>query len=242
MFYHTCTFCGAKGVNFGSIEGVLGDNLKKYGFPYELKDFETLSYKTYQCLNCDSADRDRLYKLYFDKYVSTNKPLNILEFAPCEPIRKWLTATKNVTYRTADLYMKGVDDKVDIMDMKKTYKNNTFDFFICSHILEHVEDDMKALKELRRILKKGGKGILMAPIITKPGAQDEDPSVKKVSERWRRFAQDDHVRIYDRETYLERIAAAGFKVTVYTYRQLGIVSMLRNGIDLKSKLYVVEKV
>ena len=143
-------------------------------------------------------------------------------------------------YRSADLYMKNVDDKVDITDMK-IYKDNTFDFFICSHILEHVEDDKAALSELYRVLKPGGMGILMTPVINKKGIQDEDPSVKNKHERIRRFAQDDHVRLYQRSVFIERVKAAGFKIHTYSYWNLGILNFLRNGIRFKSKLYVVEK-
>jgi predicted SAM-dependent methyltransferase len=240
MIYHTCTFCNKKGVKFISIEEGLGKALKDHGFPYSLSDFETLSYKTYQCNNCISADRDRLYKIYIDKFLPKDKKLKILEFAPAEPIRKWLSKRKKTDYRTADLYMDNVDDRVDIMNMK-IYKDQAFDFFICSHILEHVKDDKKALRELYRILKNDGSGIIMAPIITRPGAHDEDPRIKDIPTRWRRFAQDDHIRIYDQKTFKNRLTSAGFEVQEITYKQLGRVNFIRNGIDLKSKLYVVKK-
>jgi len=93
--------------------------------------------------------------------------------------------TKN--YRSADLLIESYDDKVDITNMKE-YKNNTFDFFICSHVVEHVDNDEKAMRELHRVLKPGGKGIIMTPILPRKGVHDEDPSVTDVDERWRRFA------------------------------------------------------
>ena len=66
-------------------------------------------------------------------------------------------------YHTADLMMNGCDFKVDMMYMP--FEDENYDFFICSHVLEHVESDDKAISELYRITKKGGCGILMAPII-----------------------------------------------------------------------------
>ena len=72
--------------------------------------------------------------------------------------------------------MENVDDKVDITDMT-IYPDNHFDFFICSHMLEHVFDDRKALRELYRILKWGGQGILVVPIVLSIDEIDEDPSV-----------------------------------------------------------------
>ncbi len=234
-----CIFCKSSN-GFTSIEAGLGASLRNYGFPYNLSDFETLSYKNYECPVCSSSDRDRLYRLYFDKFKNINKKTKILDFAPSQLLSKYLRE-KSSNYRTADLLIDGVDDKVDITNMTN-YKDNTFDFFICSHILEHVDDDNKALSELFRVLKQGGQGILMTPIIDKKNVQDEDPSVTDESERWRRFAQDDHVRLYEKEIFLKRVKSAGFKIHTYSYINLGMWNIIRNGITLKSKLYVVEKV
>lgn len=238
MFYHYCNYCRTWPADFKSLDE-LSAVLHQHKFPYKLKDFETLGYKSYVCSNCNSSDRDRLYKMYLEKYLPAKK-VKLLEFAPAEPIRQWLTKLDNVEYRSADLFMKNVDDEVDITNME-IYQDNYFDFFICSHVLEHVNDDTLALTELYRILKPGGKGILMAPIITKEGAFDEDPNEGNIAERWRRFAQDDHVRIYERKIFLERVKSSGFTVEELSYRQLGLINFIKSGIRLKSKLYVVSK-
>jgi SAM-dependent methyltransferase len=236
---HKCTFCD-KNVQYNSIEQELGKILKENDFPYGLDDFETLSFKTYACSSCGASDRDRLYKLYIDKYgLPGGAKSNLLDFAPSSQLSSYLK-TKTKKYRSADLFMEGVDDKVDITDMKQ-YKDNMFDFFVCSHILEHVESDIRALYELYRVLKPGGKGILMTPIIDRENIHDEDPSVVDTKERLRRFAQDDHVRLYEKKVFLERVENAGFSIGTFEYRKLGLISMLRNGINLKSRLYIVGK-
>jgi len=214
--------------------------LKSAGFPYSLNDFETLSYKTYICSKCGSSDRDRLYKLYIDKNESFNGKTMILDFAPAPQFENSMRQ-KFKKYRTADLMIDGVDDKIDITNMKADYKTDMFNFFICSHVLEHVDDDTRALSELYRVLKPGGRGILMTPIIDKEGIQDEDPRVKSKKERIRRFAQDDHVRLYEKKVFLQRVKDAGFRVRVYGFWNLGPLNLLRNGIGFKSRLYVVEK-
>lgn len=238
MFSFTCTVCGANTPQYSSLND-LQQKLVEFGFPYRLNEFETLSYKHYACSECGASDRDRLYKLYIDKYL-TDKTIKLVDFAPSFVLQNYLKNKSNIKYRSADLMMAGVDDKIDITDMKK-YFDGSFDFFICSHILEHVSDDSKALKELYRILKVGGSGIIMAPIIDKEGVFDEDTSVTEVSERWRRFAQDDHVRLYEKRIFLERLEGAGFIVDQYGYRNLGLLNVLKNGIRLKSKLYIVRK-
>jgi SAM-dependent methyltransferase len=240
MYFRECTFCHTKNVKFSSIEDSLGSVLKNYGFPYQLKDFETISYKRYQCPVCSSSDRDRLYKIYLDKFLDTSKEVKFLDFAPSKPLRKYLLKRKNIKYRSADLMMKNVDDQVDITDMKQ-YKDSSFDFFICSHIIEHVDSDVRAMQELYRILSPGGKGILMTPIIDKQGVYDEDISEEDVNERWRRFGQDDHVRLYQKDIFIKRVKEAKFDIQEFNYKRLGLWSIIKNGITLRSKLYIVEK-
>lgn len=233
-----CNFCN-KPTSYSSIERSLGDQLNKHGFPYSLDDFETLNYKEYTCVNCRSSDRDRLYRLYIEQYENLPKNAAVLDFAPSKLFESFMRP-QATGYRSADLLIDTYDDKIDITNMKQ-YKDNSFDFFVCSHVVEHVDDDTKAFKELYRVLKPGGRGIIMTPIIDKPGVHDEDPAEKKVSERWRRFAQDDHVRLYEKSVFLKRIKQAGFNVREYTVKDFGKRLFKKHGISLKSRLYVVEK-
>lgn len=234
-----CNLC-SKRVNFVSIRKSLGLKLGEHGFPHGLDKFETLNYRRYACPNCGSGDRDRLYRLYFNKFIKyTKAPIKLVDFAPSDSLQKYLKEQPMIQYRSADLYMDNVDDKIDITDMHQ-YKDNRFDFFICSHILEHV-DDKAALSELFRIIKPGGKGILMTPIIKVEGAFDEDLNITDVSERWRRFAQDDHVRLYTKAEFLKRVEQAGFIVRQYTWKDLGLMNFIKYGISIKSVLYIVEK-
>lgn len=232
-----CNVCGVRR-GFSSIEKEIGQQLADNDFPYLLSDFETLNYKRYACKNCGAADRERLYKLYLDKKLPEDR-LSLIDFAPAYPLQACIKAKPNVIYRSADLYMDEVDDKVDITNMN-IYEDNQFDFFICSHVLEHV-DDQRALKELHRILKPGCKGILMTPVIDRDNVFDEDMTTTDAAERWHRFAQDDHVRLYSKKVFLERVAAAGFGVEQLGWRQLGLMSFIRYAIALKSVLYVVSK-
>jgi len=123
----------------------------------------------------------------------------------------------------------------------RLYANNHFDFFICSHVLEHVQDDHKALSELYRILKPGGFGILMVPIILGLEKIAEDPFETDESERWRRFGQHDHVRVYSKEGFLKRARDAGFFIYQYGKEHFGERIFDQNGIANQSILYVVEK-
>ncbi|KKK68803.1 hypothetical protein LCGC14_2940400, partial [marine sediment metagenome] len=44
-------------------------------------------------------------------------------------------------------------EKIDIT--KIIYENNYFDVAICSHVLEYIKDEKKALAEFYRVLKPG---------------------------------------------------------------------------------------
>ena len=81
----------------------------------------------------------------------------------------------------------------------------------------------------------------MTPIIKIGDAFDEGLHVKDESERWRRFAQDDHVRLYTKAEFLKRVEQAGFKVKQYTWNDLGCIKLIKHGISTKSVLYIVEK-
>jgi SAM-dependent methyltransferase len=245
---YRCPVCGGRVANFQPLQKSIRDNLQKYGYPYTSEQAETCNYQGYLCPHCGARDRDRLYALYFQKHlksVKANGVISIIDFAPSAPLSRFIQSQvalsgKDVSYRTADLYAEGVDDRVDIMDMR-IYKDHQFDFFICSHVLEHVVDDRKALRELYRILKPGGRGILMVPIVLGLKEVDEDPSIVDAGERWRRFGQDDHVRIYSKSGFIERVRRAGFLIHQYDKEFFGEKLLTRAGITSQSVLYVVEK-
>ena len=240
-----CPVCNNKVHKFIPLPDFYKENLEKYGYLYSFNDAETLNYSAYSCPHCNASDRDRLYALYVQKLLmeqsdTDDTNIAILEIAPSRPLSEMLKKTGKITLRTADLMMDGVDDRIDITDMN-CYAEGAFDAFICSHVLEHVPDDLKALRELFRILKPGGWGILMVPIILTLDQIDEDPLVEDIGERWRRFGQDDHVRMYSRNGLVERAEDAGFIVRQYGQEYFGADIFKNYGISEKSILYVVEK-
>jgi SAM-dependent methyltransferase len=228
--------------NFKALPNSYKENSDKYGCLYSFDDFETLNYDAYSCPHCNASDRDRLYALYISKrlteYVGAN--LFLLEIAPSRPLSAMLKKTGKITLRTADLMMDGVDDLTDITGMD-CYSVGSFDIFICSHVLEHVPDDLKALHELFRILKPNGWGILMVPIIPTLDKIDEDPLVTNIGERWQRFCQDDHVRMYSKIGLIKRAEECGFIVSQFGQEYFGVHAFEKHGISDKSVLYVVKK-
>ena len=88
---------------------------------------------------------------------------------------------------------------------------DSFDVIVCNHVLEHIPDDIAALREIRRMLAPGGWALLMSPILVEKTI--EDLTLTDPQERLRRFGQEDHVRRYGWD-YVDRIREAGLSVEV----------------------------
>ena len=110
-------------------------------------------------------------------------------------------------YVTADLESPLADLHFDVQRIP--LPDASFDVLICNHLLEHVADDRLALRELHRILRPGGWGILLSPVERNRAHTYEDDTVTDPEERTRIFGQYDHRRIYGAD-YADRLRAAGF--------------------------------
>lgn len=206
------------------------------------KEAEMLNYKEYSCPHCGASDRERFYAIYMQNLFFKEynvEDVKMVHFAPEASLKNFLNQHAFNEYRTADLMMEGVDDKEDLTELN--YDDNYFDFFICSHMLEHIPDDKKAMQELYRILKPGGKGILVVPILLGLDETYEDPSIVSEEERLLHFWQEDHVRMYSKKGYLARLKQVGFSVKEYGAKEFSNELLNKVAITSRSILYVVEK-
>lgn len=237
-----CPVCGHDVNSFLPIPASLEETARRYGYPFFGKG-ETVNTAEYSCPRCGASDRERLYALYLNETAASphfQHRSRLLHFAPEPALRDYILRLDCFAYRTADLLADGVDDHIDITDMA-TYGDSSFDTFICSHVLEHVANDRLALRELWRILKPGGWGILMAPIMVHLEHTLEDPAATTEAERWRLFGQGDHVRLYAKQDFLYRITSAGFDVEQFGAEHFGADTFTRYGITPGSILYIVRK-
>jgi hypothetical protein len=83
-------------------------------------------------------------------------------------------------------------------------------------VLEHIPDDILAMRELYRVMKKGGWGIFQVPIRQTLEKTYEDFSITDPKEREKAFGQNDHVRWYGQD-YKDRLKRVGFNVTEDDY-------------------------
>ena len=98
------------------------------------------------------------------------------------------------------------------------FENKSFDLIICNHVLEHIDDDKKALNEIFRVLKPGGVALLQVPINFKRSETFEDQSIISRKDRENYFGQYDHVREYGLD-FKERVEKAGFEVEMVNYTE-----------------------
>lgn len=162
------------------------------------------------CPNCLSLERHRLIWLYLKEKTSFfSSKLNILHIAPEACFIKRFEKQHGDLYITADIESPLAKVKMDIHQIP--FPENTFDVVLCNHVLEHVNDDLKAMGEIRRVLKPGGFSILQVPFFNPvPEKTFEDFAITDPKEREKFFGQDDHVRKYGRD-YTARIEKAGLK-------------------------------
>ncbi len=166
------------------------------------------------CPVCHSWERHRL-SWYFLEHQTTlfsmaksgqNRPI-FLHIAPGPHLRQRLSAVKHLRYLTADLQNQDVDVNFDLT--QTPLPQASIDAMYCSHVLEHIPDDIAVMKEMFRVLKPGGWCVIMVPL--HEGDTVEDPTLTDPEERIRRFGQEDHVRIYGRDI-VRRLQSCDFEV------------------------------
>lgn len=181
-----------------------------YFFPYGYNKQR----KNALCPGTFSLERHRLLWLYLKKetdfFNSNNK---ILHFAPEQCFHKFFKSFfKN--YTTTDLNSPIVDIKADICNLP--FNDNSFDYILCNHVLEHIYDDEKAMKEIYRVLNKNGIAILQVPIDINNNYTHEGRDIDNKQDRNKLFGQYDHLRMYGLD-YFKKLKNIGFKVKNENY-------------------------
>jgi SAM-dependent methyltransferase len=164
-----------------------------------------------RCPNCGSRERHRLLHLWItegggDKLAGKR----ILHFAPEKAFMRRMAG--NDRYETADRVQRGVTHRVDIVDTQ--LPGGTYDVVIANHVLEHIPDDRRAMREILRLLTLGGVALLTVPINATSATTYEDPAIGGKAERWAHFGAHDHVRFYGLD-FKDRLTEAGFSVEMF---------------------------
>ncbi|MEE9439781.1 MAG: methyltransferase domain-containing protein [Saprospiraceae bacterium] len=197
----------------------------------------------FRCPFCFCTDRERHLMMYFDKLeiwaLIVGK--NVLHIAPEPNIEEKLKNIGLYKYILGDISPSKADhQKIDITAIN--FKNGTFDFIMCNHVLEHVEDHKKALSELYRVLSTGGTAILQTPYSTVLNNNFEDSAITTPKLREVFHGQWDHVRTFSRRELFDEFRHAGFELEVIPHSSLFDENDARlHGVNIKEPLLLLRK-
>lgn len=197
-----------RGSNY--IDPIDGKSFRKFlPYGYEQQRENVLSPSTL------SLERHRLLWLYLKNETGLfTEKIKLLHFAPEQAFYKRFKKMRNLEYTTTDLNSPLADVKADICNLP--FKDNSFNFILCNHVLEHIPDDTKAMQELYRVLEPGGTAILQIPQDLSRAVTFHDDSITSRKERAKIFGQYDHVRVYGRD-YFDKLRSIGFNVQEIAY-------------------------
>jgi SAM-dependent methyltransferase len=208
-----CTVCGYKGRFFS------------YGYPLTADVL---------CPRCLSLERHRALAIFnTERELFTGK--EILHFAPEIGLGALIRNRSPKSYKSCDRFAADVDLRIDITAI--ALPDDCFDLVLCLHVLEHVDDDRKAMAEVHRILRPSGHFIVMVPIEEGWDVTYENPTIVSPQDRLLHFGQEDHVRFYGRDIR-DRLTAAGFFVSEWTARE---PEVSRHGLKRGEKIFCCQK-
>jgi len=235
-----CYICGHTFIKFSKYGGgyknvpvwrkkleIVGSDIDNFGCPY-----------------CGSHDRERHLFMYFDKLNIWSKMKNseILHLAPEKNLSKKIEQQCNtLRYIKADLYpSNNTIKKIDITNIP--FKDKSFDFVICNHVLEHVTDHIKALKEIYRVLKLNGIGILQTPYSKLLQNNFEDKGIDTDELRILYHGQADHVRTFGEKHFFKDLIHVGFSLQIVKHKDFFDEEMAKYyGVNSKEDLIKVVK-
>jgi len=176
------------------------------------------------CPNCLSTARERLIIGLLQREIKIENK-KILHFSPEKNIYQFLKKKNEII--TADiqpLFYKKIDGSIKTEDATAlSFNDNSFDVVIGNHIMEHIPDDIKAMKEMYRVLQPGGRAILQIPYSTAIFKTIEIPDINDPEKQSELFGQKDHVRIYKLQDYITRLEESGFKVKEILYEEMTVL-------------------
>lgn len=176
--------------------------------------------RNFECPRCGAHDRERHLLLYmratglFDRLAS----MRVLHFAPERRLSRLIAAAGPLSYTRCDLYPQSVGVlRVNIEEMP--FDDGSFDLLVANHVLEHVDDDLRAVGEIARVLAPDGMAILQTPYSAMLCHTWSDPGINSDAARLQAYGQEDHVRLYGSDIFA-RITSRGFRSCVGSHAAL----------------------
>lgn len=192
------------------------------------------------CPRCNSKARHRRNWLFLERKTPLfAQELSVLEVAPWWSFGRRLSHVANIRYFAIDIEPRAafVSAAGDVTAIPAESCN--FDVVLCIHVLEHVENDRKAIEEIHRVLKPGGWALISVPLLLDEPTR-EDPTVTSPEDRERLFGEKGHVRYYGRDLE-DRLRSAGLKVTFEPASNIPEEERLRYGLRRDENIFLCTK-
>lgn len=196
------------------------------------------------CPNCGSTDRERLLYVYLNNELKIfDQPhTKILHIAPEIVIMQKILEHGFTNYHCGDFFAEGqhadyshnLVKHIDVQNLP--FDDNSFNLIICNHVLEHVYDEEKAMKEICRVLNRGGTAILQVPFSPVLERTISEPSITDPTILEEKFGQKDHVRLFGKD-YVSKLKSCGFVVDTLKLQQ----KHPKFGLNPKEVLFIGKK-
>jgi SAM-dependent methyltransferase len=175
-----------------------------------------------RCPGCNSIDRHRqLYNLS-NAFIAQNRAVTaLLHIAPEFALGERFRRNKQVNYFAIDKFESGYQypnyvQAMDITDLK--FQDNSFDLILCSHVLEHIEQDTLAIQNLLKVLKPTGICYIVVPYFPELEKTYHNPDANTDALRFLNYGQSDHVRKYGLD-FGDRLAKVGFRFHTINFKE-----------------------
>ncbi len=124
------------------------------------------------CPRCNSKARHRRWWLFLQQETNLfTGNLRLFQISPNYCLSRRFITLSNLDYVSGDLNNhRNVRIKMDLP--ATPIQSETFDAILCIHVLEHIQEDRKAIHQLFRILKPGG-------LITRPVARHSELTINR---------------------------------------------------------------
>lgn len=183
------------------------------------------------CPRCESHPRHRRFFLWLTReYGLKDKKGVALVFAPERALEPLWQDSKGLKIVRADF---GAARKVDVrLDLQKLpLSRDAIDLMWCHHVLEHIEDDGAAMKELNRALRpETGELVFSVPMNAEAKTEEYGFADERNFGHWRIYGED----------IADRLSSSGFEVEKIQY-QLSDHEVAKYGLDDDSPFYLCRK-
>lgn len=180
------------------------------------------------CPVCRSKPPHRLSATYFESnpqlFVRGGLFVHIAPEPGLMRVLQRLTARAGMEYRWGGITGEG-EHRLDLLDLP--FPVGAIDVLYCCHVLNSLQDDRSAMREVRRVMREGGVALLQVPAFHRGETTIE---TNNLQQRLDVFGDEGIFRCYTNDDYEARLRDAGFEVEAFRAEQLPVDAVARQAL------------